>query len=131
MGGASTPTFLAMLGRTHSPGRRLASSGYEIASSHNHSYLDPSVFVKLSKIFAFLCFLLFSDFRDGSHRDNSGESLETLSAVKSQSWVSFWAINFSIQPWFPGFLFLWGCLFHFRPYFTCGSFLCYSIRRKY
>ncbi len=28
-------------------------------------------------------------FGDGSHRDNFGESLETLSAVESQSWVSF------------------------------------------
>jgi hypothetical protein len=27
--------------------------------------------------------------RDGSHRDNFGESLETLSAVESQSWVPF------------------------------------------
>jgi hypothetical protein len=27
--------------------------------------------------------------RDGSHRDNFGESLQTLSAVESQSWVSF------------------------------------------
>ncbi len=26
--------------------------------------------------------------RDGSHRDNFGKSLETLSAVKSQSWPS-------------------------------------------
>jgi hypothetical protein len=29
------------------------------------------------------------DTRDGSHRDNFGESLETLSAVESQLWVSF------------------------------------------
>jgi hypothetical protein len=26
--------------------------------------------------------------RDGSHRDNFGGSLETLSAIESQSWVS-------------------------------------------
>ncbi len=62
MGGASTPTFLAMLGRTHSLGRLLASSGYEIVTSHNHSYSVLSVFVKLTNIFAFLCFLLFNDF---------------------------------------------------------------------
>ncbi len=34
------------------------------------------------------------DCRDGSNRDNFGESLETLSAVQSLSWVSFWAKDF-------------------------------------
>ncbi len=29
--------------------------------------------------------------KDGSHRDNFGKSLEILSAVESQSWVSFLA----------------------------------------
>jgi hypothetical protein len=29
------------------------------------------------------------DTLDGSHRDNFGESLETLSAVESQSWISY------------------------------------------
>ncbi len=33
-------------------------------------------------------------FGDGSHRDNFGESLETLSAVESQPWVSFQATDF-------------------------------------
>jgi hypothetical protein len=28
-------------------------------------------------------------FRDGSHKDNFGESLETLLAGESQTWVSF------------------------------------------
>jgi hypothetical protein len=31
--------------------------------------------------------------RDGSHKDSFSESLETLSAVESQSWVSFCAID--------------------------------------
>jgi hypothetical protein len=31
---------------------------------------------------------------NGSHRDNFGESLDILSAVKSHSWVSLLAINF-------------------------------------
>ncbi len=84
MGGASTPTSLAMLGRTHSLGRRLASSGYEIVASQDHSYLVPKVSAKLTKILALLCFLLFSDFRDGGHRDIFADSLETLSTVESQ-----------------------------------------------
>jgi hypothetical protein len=34
---------------------------------------------------------------DGSHRDQFGESLGTLSAVESQSWVYLWAIGFQIH----------------------------------
>ncbi len=41
----------------------------------------------LSCIGIFPC--LYSGSRNRSHRDNFGESLETLSAVESQSWVSF------------------------------------------
>ncbi len=33
-------------------------------------------------------------YRDGSHRDNFGESLETSSSVQSQLWVSFQALDF-------------------------------------
>jgi hypothetical protein len=39
-------------------------------------------------------FLKYIVSRDGSHRDNFGESLETLSAVESQSWVSFLGYRF-------------------------------------
>jgi hypothetical protein len=39
-------------------------------------------------------FLKYIMSRYGSHRDKFGESLETLSAVKSQSWFSFLGYRF-------------------------------------
>jgi hypothetical protein len=35
------------------------------------------------------CTAELSDIGDGSHKDNFGESLETLSAIESQMWVYF------------------------------------------
>ncbi len=37
----------------------------------------------------FICLVCVLSSRDGSHRDNFGESIETLSTVESQSRVSF------------------------------------------
>ncbi len=60
-----------------------------------------------------------------------GESLETLSAVESQSWVSFYFLDYrffnlqglaSVDFFFGGGVFVY--LFHFRPYFIRASFLC-------
>jgi hypothetical protein len=36
-------------------------------------------------------------FQDGSHRDNFCESLETLSAVESQSWVSCYFLGYGCR----------------------------------
>jgi hypothetical protein len=44
---------------------------------------------KEGKLYLFLYSYIYSITKDRSHSDNFDESLETLPAVESQSWVSF------------------------------------------